>query len=60
MFDKISFRSKGAVKEFSGQYFSGGGHKNASGGRSELSLSETVKKFLDLLPVYKNELNAVG
>lgn len=59
---KISFRSKGdfSVKEFSGKYFSGGGHKNASGGRSELSLHETVKKFLDLLPVHKNELNSAG
>jgi phosphoesterase RecJ-like protein len=58
---KISFRSKGnfSVKEFSGKYFSGGGHKNASGGRSDLSLSDTLKKFLDLLPVYKNELNSV-
>ncbi len=58
---KISFRSKGnfSVKEFSGKYFSGGGHKNASGGRSDLSLPDTLKKFLDLLPAYKNELNSV-
>ncbi len=58
---KISFRSKGSfsVKDFSSKYFSGGGHKNASGGRSDLSLSDTLKKFLDLLPAYKNELNSV-
>lgn len=58
---KISFRSKGnfSVKVFSGKYFSGGGHKNASGGRSDLSLQDTLKKFLDLLPAYKNELNSV-
>ena len=58
---KISFRSKGdfSVKEFSGKYFNGGGHKNASGGRSNLSLSDTVKKFLELLIVHKNELNSV-
>lgn len=58
---KISFRSKGdfSVKEFSGKYFNGGGHKNASGGRSDLSLSDTVNKFIDLLNVYKSELNSV-
>lgn len=58
---KISFRSKGdfSVKEFSSKYFSGGGHKNASGGRSELPLKDTLKKFLDLLPTYKSELNSV-
>ena len=55
---KISFRSKGdfSVKEFSGKYFNGGGHKNASGGRSDLPLNETVKKFIDLLPIYKSDL----
>ena len=55
---KISFRSKGdfSVKDFSAKYFHGGGHKNASGGRSDASLDETIKKFLSLLPFYKNEL----
>ncbi len=55
---KISFRSKGdfSVKEFSGKYFNGGGHKNASGGRSDLPLNETVKKFIDLLPICKSDL----
>lgn len=55
---KISFRSKGdfSVKDFSAKYFQGGGHKNASGGRSDASLDETIKKFLSLLPLYKNEL----
>lgn len=58
---KISFRSKGdfSVKDFSSKYFSGGGHKNASGGRSDLSIQDTLKKFLDLLPIYKNELNSI-
>ncbi len=56
---KISFRSKGdfSVKEFSGKYFNGGGHKNASGGASNEPLKATVKKFADLLPIYKEELN---
>lgn len=45
---KISFRSKGDidVNAFSRKYFEGGGHKNAAGGKSELSLEDTVAKFL--------------
>lgn len=55
---KISFRSKGdfSVKEFSRDHFEGGGHKNASGGRSLLSLEDTVAKFVSLLPQYKDRL----
>jgi phosphoesterase RecJ-like protein len=55
---KISFRSKGnfSVKELSSKYFSGGGHKNASGGKSDLSLEETVVKFISILPEYKEGL----
>ena len=52
---KMSFRSKSgySVKEIAEKHFEGGGHKNAAGGRSSLSLDETVKKFKDLLPLYK-------
>lgn len=48
---KLSFRSIGdfAVNKFAEEYFSGGGHKNASGGMSELTLDETVKKFKELI-----------
>lgn len=55
---KISFRSAGdfSVREFAHQHFEGGGHKNASGGKSYLSLDETREKLLNLLPLYKNEL----
>ncbi|MFZ9970361.1 MAG: DHH family phosphoesterase [Bacteroidia bacterium] len=44
---KMSFRSKGdiAVNEYSAQWFSGGGHKNAAGGKSEDSLENTVALF---------------
>ena len=44
---RISFRSKGyfAVNEFAKLYFNGGGHVNAAGGRSELSLKEAVEQF---------------
>ena len=55
---KISFRSKGSfsVNQFARNYFNGGGHDNASGGRSEVSLKETVAYFESLLPKYKDEL----
>ena len=44
---KISFRSQGDfdVNLFSRQYFNGGGHINAAGGKSEKSLEETVAYF---------------
>jgi len=55
---KMSFRSVGdfSVNEFSRNHFSGGGHVNAAGGRSDLSLKETVKKFVEILPSLTNEL----
>jgi bifunctional oligoribonuclease and PAP phosphatase NrnA len=57
---KISFRSRGKfpVNAFSEKYFSGGGHLNASGGESELTLNETIKKFVALLPQLSKELEA--
>lgn len=56
---KISFRSKGNfnVNEFARKHYHGGGHVNASGGRSSLSLSHTVKEFISILPQYKNALH---
>lgn len=55
---KISFRSKGtfSVNEFARNYFDGGGHDNASGGKSEKSLEDTVAYFTSLLPKYQKEL----
>jgi len=55
---KISFRSVGefSVNKFSRNHFNGGGHTNAAGGRSDVSLKDTVAKFIDLLPNYKDEL----
>lgn len=57
---KTSFRSKGSfdVNKFSRSHFSGGGHANAAGGMSELSIDKTVEKFKSLLPQYKKQLNA--
>ncbi len=44
---KWSFRSKGSfdVNTFARKYFNGGGHFNASGGRSSVSLPEAVAQF---------------
>lgn len=55
---KISFRSKGGfpTNEFSNLHFNGGGHMNASGGESKLSLAETVQKFEELLPEFSAKL----
>lgn len=48
---KISFRSQGDfdVNQFARENFNGGGHINAAGGKSYLSLTETVKKFENLI-----------
>ncbi len=56
---KISFRSVGdfSVNEFARKNFEGGGHKNAAGGISYLTLDETVEKFEKLLEENKNELS---
>ncbi len=55
---KISFRSLGkfSVNQFARNHFEGGGHDNASGGKSLLSMEETIDKFIRLLPQYKLEL----
>ncbi|TND05860.1 MAG: phosphoesterase RecJ domain-containing protein [Bacteroidetes bacterium] len=55
---KTSFRSKGSfdVNAFARANFRGGGHRNAAGGSSDLSLEEAEKKFTGLLPRYKKEL----
>jgi phosphoesterase RecJ-like protein len=57
---KLSFRSLGdfSVNDFARKHFDGGGHKNAAGGQTTLTFDQTLKKFLDLLPLYKNELLA--
>ena len=56
---KISFRSEGdfSVNEFARKHFNGGGHTNAAGGRSDVSLSDTVAYFVSLLKDYKEQLH---
>lgn len=53
-FIRMSLRSKGnfSVNEFVRAHFDGGGHRNAAGGNSYLSMEETIKKFEVLLPIY--------
>jgi phosphoesterase RecJ-like protein len=57
---KISLRSKGSfsVNELSRSHFEGGGHTNAAGGKSDLNLSDTIDKFISILPQYKQDLKA--
>jgi bifunctional oligoribonuclease and PAP phosphatase NrnA len=55
---KISFRSKGSFPSnvLASKYFSGGGHLNAAGGETLLSLEETIKKFKSVLPEFRQLL----
>lgn len=55
---KWSFRSKGDfdVNIFARNYFEGGGHKNAAGGRSNDSLDENIIKFKQVIQQFENQL----
>jgi phosphoesterase RecJ-like protein len=55
---KISLRSQGTfpTNKFSADVFNGGGHLNASGGESYVSLKETIKKFEEALPDFRDFL----
>lgn len=56
---KISLRSVGdfSVNEFARKHFQGGGHDNAAGGKSDLSMEETIDQFRTILKTYKSRLN---
>jgi len=56
---KLSIRSKGdiSVNDFARKYFSGGGHKNAAGGRSEKTLDQTV---IELVNHWKKEYSSLA
>ncbi len=56
---KMSFRSIGEfpANEIASKFFNGGGHRNAAGGRTEWTLEETVNKFKEVLPDYKELLD---
>ncbi|MES2274490.1 MAG: DHH family phosphoesterase [Bacteroidota bacterium] len=55
---KLSLRSKGEfpANEICKKYFNGGGHRNAAGGMSELTLEQVTKQFKTILPEYKTLL----
>jgi phosphoesterase RecJ-like protein len=58
---KVSLRSKGnfSVNEIARIFFKGGGHTNAAGANCYISLEETIRIFLSMLPQYKDQLNSV-
>ena len=56
---KMSFRSQGTfpVNKMASTYFNGGGHLNAAGGESYLSLAETLDKLEKV--IIKNDIQAL-
>ncbi|MCB9202073.1 MAG: bifunctional oligoribonuclease/PAP phosphatase NrnA [Flavobacteriales bacterium] len=54
-FVKLSFRSNTDfdVSTFAKKHFNGGGHKQASGGKSEESVEDTIKKIKTILEEYE-------
>ena len=56
---KMSFRSKGNfdVNKFAKVFFQGGGHINAAGGISNLSIEETEFYFINSIRKFKSQLN---
>jgi phosphoesterase RecJ-like protein len=56
---RLSFRSSGEVPVnlWAQEYFEGGGHKNAAGGVSYLSLEKTLTKFENLVKAQQTILN---
>lgn len=55
---KVSFRSRGTfpVNKIAAEHYNGGGHINAAGGDSFLSMEETLQKFESFLPEYAAQL----
>ena len=56
---RMSFRSKGefSVNNLALEYFDGGGHKNAAGGTSMLTMNETIDKLKEVVKNYQEELD---
>ncbi|MDD3891855.1 MAG: bifunctional oligoribonuclease/PAP phosphatase NrnA [Bacteroidales bacterium] len=56
---KVSLRSRGSfpVNLISERYFNGGGHKNAAGGKSPTTLTETENAFIKIIEEYSEQLN---
>ncbi|MCB9222788.1 MAG: bifunctional oligoribonuclease/PAP phosphatase NrnA [Crocinitomicaceae bacterium] len=58
---KISFRSKGSipVNDLARNYFQGGGHLNASGGKFVGKMDDAIQKFVTILPKFVQENKAL-
>ncbi len=56
-FIRVSLRSRGAVDvdEFARRYFNGGGHKNAAGGKSFVSMDETIAHYIASVEEFSEE-----
>jgi phosphoesterase RecJ-like protein len=56
---RLSFRSKGdfPANQIAREYFEGGGHKNAAGGNSELSMEDTIQRLREILPLFSEQLD---
>lgn len=56
-FIRVSLRSRGEVDVniFAARYFNGGGHKNAAGGKSFVSMQETISHFEKAVEEYAAE-----
>jgi phosphoesterase RecJ-like protein len=56
---RLSLRSKGnfKVNEIAKKYFNGGGHMNAAGGISNVSVAETIEILKEIFKKYKTKLN---
>ena len=56
-FIRVSLRSRGDidVNLFAQRYFNGGGHKNAAGGKSFMSMEETLKHYEKCIKEYAAE-----
>jgi phosphoesterase RecJ-like protein len=55
---KLSLRSVGdfPCDQMASRFFGGGGHKNASGGRLQCSMQETVEKVKEAIEYYADLL----
>ncbi len=56
---RLSFRSKGSfdVNQLARKFFNGGGHRNAAGGNSSLSMTGTLDRIQDVLKQYAEALD---
>ena len=56
-FIRVSLRSRGSVdvNTFARRYFNGGGHHNAAGGKSFVSMEETIKHYIASVEEYHKE-----